>query len=219
MTDFATLRRHMVDGQVRPADVTDIRILSAMLETPRERFVPDQAQALAYLDQDLGLGIAGSATRRLMKPMVLSKLIQALEIESTDRVLVVGAATGYSAAIIARMAAEVVALEQDAALIQIAKSALAGQGHVQVVTGTLADGYATAAPYDAILVEGAVEELPDAFCAQLKEGGLLACVQGTSPASSAMLYCRSGDELGGRRIFDAAASLLPGFAKPRVFAF
>lgn len=219
MTDFATLRRHMVDGQVRPADVTDIRILSAMLEIPRERFVPDQAQTLAYLDQDLGLGAAGSATRRLMKPMVLSKLIQALDLESTDRVLVVGAATGYSAAIIARMAAEVVVLEQDAALVQIAKSALAGQGNVQVVTGTLADGYATAAPYDAILVEGAVEELPDAFCAQLKEGGLLACVQGTSPASSAMLYCRSGDELGGRRIFDAAASLLPGFAKPRVFAF
>ena len=219
MTDFATLRRHMVDGQVRPADVTDIRILTAMLAIPRERFVPAKAQALAYLDQDLGLEAAGAAARRLMKPMVLSKLIQALGIESTDRVLIVGAATGYSAAIIARMAAEVVALEQDAGLAEIAKSALADDRNAQVVTGTLADGYAAAAPYDAILVEGAVEELPEAFCAQLKEGGLLACVQGTSPASSAMLYCRSGDELGGRRIFDAAASLLPGFAKPRVFAF
>jgi len=219
MTDFATLRRHMVDGQVRPADVTDIRILTAMLAIPRERFVPAKAQALAYLDQDLGLEAAGAAARRLMKPMVLSKLIQALGIESTDRVLIVGAATGYSAAIIARMAAEVVALEQDAGLAEIAKSALADDRNAQVITGTLADGYAAAAPYDAILVEGAVEELPEAFCAQLKEGGLLACVQGTSPASSAMLYCRSGDELGGRRIFDAAASLLPGFAKPRVFAF
>ena len=219
MTDFATLRRHMVDGQVRPADVTDIRILTAMLAIPRERFVPAKAQALAYLDQDLGLEAAGVAARRLMKPMVLSKLIQALGIESTDRVLIVGAATGYSAAIIARMAAEVVALEQDAGLAEIAKSALADDRNAQVITGTLADGYAAAAPYDAILVEGAVEELPEAFCAQLKEGGLLACVQGTSPASSAMLYCRSGDELGGRRIFDAAASLLPGFAKPRVFAF
>ena len=219
MTDFATLRRHMVDGQVRPADVTDIRILTAMLAIPRERFVPAKAQALAYLDQDLGLEAAGAAARRLMKPMVLSKLIQALGIESTDRVLIVGAATGYSAAIIARMAAEVVALEQDAGLAEIAKSALADDRNAQVITGTLADGYAAAAPYDAILVEGAVEELPEAFCAQLKEGGLLACVQGTPPASSAMLYCRSGDELGGRRIFDAAASLLPGFAKPRVFAF
>lgn len=219
MTDFATLRRHMVDGQVRPADVTDIRILTAMLAIPRERFVPAKAQALAYLDQDLGLEAAGAAARRLMKPMVLSKLIQALGIESTDRVLIIGAATGYSAAIIARMAAEVVALEQDAGLVEIAKSALADNRNAQVITGTLADGYAAAAPYDAILVEGAVEELPEAFCAQLKEGGLLACVQGTSPASSAMLYCRSGDELGGRRIFDAAASLLPGFAKPRVFAF
>ena len=219
MTDFATLRRHMVDGQVRPADVTDIRILTAMLETPRERFVPEKSQALAYLDQDLGLSAAGSATRRLMKPMVLSKLIQALSLESTDRVLIVGAATGYSAAVIGRIAAEVVALEQDAALAQIAKSALAGIANVQVVSGPLAQGYAAAAPYDAILVEGAVEELPGAFCTQLKEGGLLACVEGTSPASSAMLYCRSGAELGGRRIFDAAASLLPGFAKAQVFAF
>lgn len=219
MTDFATLRRHMVDGQVRPSDVTDIRILTAMLEIPRERFVPEKAQALAYLDQDLGLGAAGAATRRLMKPMVLSKLIQALGVESTDRVLIVGAATGYSAALIARMAAEVVALEQDAALAQMAKAALAGQANVQVVTGALAQGHATAAPYDAILVEGAVEELPDAFRAQLKDGGHLACVEGTSPAASAMLYCRSGDELGGRRIFDATASLLPGFAKAKVFAF
>ena len=183
MTDFATLRRHMVDGQVRPSDVTDIRILTAMLEIPRERFVPEKAQALAYLDQDLGLDAAGAATRRLMKPMVLSKLIQALGVELTDRVLIVGTATGYSAAVIARMAAEVVALEQDATLAQIAKSALAGQANVQVVTGALAQGYATAAPYDAILVEGAVEELPDAFRAQLKDGGHLACVEGTSPVS------------------------------------
>jgi protein-L-isoaspartate(D-aspartate) O-methyltransferase len=199
--------------------VTDIRILTAMLEIPRERFVPEKSQALAYLDQDLGLSAAGAATRRLMKPMVLSKLIQALSLESTDRVLIVGAATGYSAAVTARMAAEVVALEQEAALVQLAKSALAGTANVQVVSGALAQGYAAAAPYDAILVEGAVEELPDAFRAQLKEGGRLACVQGTSPASSAMLYCRSGAELGGRRIFDAGASLLPGFAKAQVFAF
>jgi protein-L-isoaspartate(D-aspartate) O-methyltransferase len=154
-----------------------------------------------------------------MKPMVLAKLIQALEIESADRVLVVGAATGYSAAILARMGAAVVALEQDEALVRVAQTALAGQGNVQVVTGPLADGYAAGAPYDAILVEGAVEELPKAFCTQLKDGGLLACVEGAAPVSSAMLYCRSGDELGGRPIFDAAASLLPGFAKARVFAF
>jgi protein-L-isoaspartate(D-aspartate) O-methyltransferase len=151
--------------------------------------------------------------------MVLSKLIQALSLESTARVLIVGAATGYSAAVIARIAAEVVALEQDTALAQTAQSALAGQSNVQVVTGPLAQGYAAAAPYDAILVEGAVEELPDALRTQLKEGGLLACIQGSSPASSAMLYCRTGNELGGRRIFDATASLLPGFAKAQHFAF
>ncbi|WP_137044491.1 protein-L-isoaspartate O-methyltransferase [Pseudolabrys sp. FHR47] len=219
MTDFASARRHMVDGQIRPADVTDLRITTAMLEVPRETFVPAQSRALAYLDLDLGLGAAGAATRCLMKPMVLAKLIQALEIESTDKVLIVGAATGYSAALIARMAGEVVALEQDEGLARIAKDALSGVANVKVVTGPLANGYAGAAPYDAILVEGAVETLPDAFRAHLKEGGRLVCVMGAAPAGAAMVYRRSGAELGGRPFFDASAALLPGFAKAAEFAF
>lgn len=219
MTDFASARRHMVDGQIRPADVTDLRITTAMLEVPRETFVPAQSRALAYLDLDLGLGAAGAATRCLMKPMVLAKLIQALEIESTDKVLIVGAATGYSAALIARMAGEVVALEQDEGLARVAKDALSGVANVTVVTGPLTNGYAGAAPYDAILVEGAIETLPDAFRAQLKEGGRLVCVMGAAPAGAAMVYRRSGAELGGRPFFDASASLLPGFAKAAEFAF
>lgn len=219
MTDFATARRHMVDGQVRPSDVTDLRIITAMLDVPRENFVPEKSRALAYLDLDLGLAATGAATRRLMKPMVLSKLIQALDIEATDKVLIVGAATGYSAAILARMAGEVIALEQDETLARIAKDALLGVANVKVVSGPLPAGYATGAPYDAILVEGAVEELPDAFRAQLKEGGRLVCVMGTAPGGAAMLYRRSGSELGGRPIFDAGAALLPGFAKAAEFAF
>lgn len=219
MTDFASARRHMVDGQVRPADVTDLRITTAMLEVPRETFVPEQSRALAYLDLDFDLHAAGAATRYLMKPMVLAKLIQALEIESTDKVLIVGAATGYSAALISRMAGEVVALEQDEGLARIAKDALSGVANVKVVTGPLAAGYAGAAPYDAILVEGAVETLPDAFRAQLKEGGRLVCVMGAAPAGAAMVYRRSGAELGGRPFFDASAALLPGFAKEAEFAF
>ncbi len=219
MTDFAAARRHMVDGQVRPADITDIRITSAMLDVPRESFVPDKVKALAYLDLDLGLGAAGAATRCLMKPMVLAKLIQALEIEATDKALIVGAATGYSAAVIARMAGEVVALEQDEGLVRIATTALSGAANVKVVAGPLPAGHAAGAPYDAILVEGAVEALPDAFRAQLKDGGRLVCILGTAPGGSAMLYRRSGHELGGRPIFDAAAALLPGFAKAAEFAF
>ena len=109
MTDFAAARRHMVDGQVRTTDVTDLRVISAMLEVPRERFMPQASISLAYLDLDVP--VRGS--RRLLRPMVLAKLIQAAELEATDRVLDVGCATGYTAAVLARIAVQVVALEQD----------------------------------------------------------------------------------------------------------
>src|SRR5207253_10523479 len=111
MTDFAAARRHMVDGQVRTADVTDRRILSAMLEIPRENFVPPGVAGLAYLDLDLAVGEGDS--RRLLKPMVLAKLIQAADIASSDRVLDIGCGTGYAAAVLARIASEVVALDED----------------------------------------------------------------------------------------------------------
>ena len=215
MTDFAAARRHMVDGQVRTADVTDHRIISAMLEVPRERFLPPQSTGLAYLD--LGLPLGG--TRCLLKPVVLARLIQAAELESTDRVLVVGCSTGYAAAVVARIAGEVVALEQDDTLAPAAQATLAAYPNVTVAKGALVEGWARNAPYDAILIDGAVELLPDAFRKQLKDGGRLVCVLGGRPQPSAMLYRRSGEELGGRAIFDAAAALLPGFAKTPVFAF
>jgi protein-L-isoaspartate(D-aspartate) O-methyltransferase len=215
MTDFAAARRHMVDGQVRTADVTDLRIISAMQEVSRERFVPPDAVGLAYLD--LALPVGGG--RHLVKPMVLAKLIQAAELEPTDRVLVVGCATGYTAAVLALIAGEVVALEEDQKLAQAAQTALASQPNVTVAKGPLAGGWAQGAPYDAILVDGAVEVLPDEFRRQLKDGGKLVCVLGASPNASAMLYRRSGNELGGRAIFDAAAAPLPGFSKTPVFAF
>lgn len=219
MTDFAAARRHMVDGQVRPSDVTDLRIITAMLDVPRERFVPAKSQGLAYLDMDLGLGEAGASARSLVKPMVLSKLIQALDLALADKVLIVGAATGYSAAILARLAGEVVALEQDETLAQMAGTALAGVPNATLVQGPLAAGWPAAGPYDAILIEGAVEGVPPAFARQLKDGGRMVCVLGASPGASAMLFRKSGEELGGRSIFDANAALLPGFAKAAVFAF
>jgi protein-L-isoaspartate(D-aspartate) O-methyltransferase len=215
MTDFAAARRNMVDGQVRTADVTDLRILSAMQEVPRERFVPPQAAGLAYLDLDLPVGDG----RRLLKPMILGKLLQAAGIAPADRVLDAGCATGYAAALLARMAAEVVALEQDPALAQVAREALAGQSNVSVVSGPLAEGWPPGAPYDVILLEGATEVPPQALCRQLREGGRLLCVLGDRPAAKAVLYYRSGDEIGSRAIFDASAPLLPGFAKPLAFAF
>jgi len=215
MTDFAAARRNMVEGQVRTADVTDLRIQAAMLELPRENFVPPASVALAYLDLDLPLG----GSRRLLKPMVFAKLIHAADIASTDRVLDVGCATGYGTAVLSRIAGQVVALEEDQGLAQSARSALAGFENVSVVTGPLAAGWRQGAPYDVIVLEGATEVVPEAFLPQLRGGGRLVCVLGTGPAARAMLYCRSGEELGGRPVFDATAALLPGLAKPPIFAF
>ena len=215
MTDFSAARRHMVDGQVRTADVTDLRVISAMQEVERERFVPPSATALAYLDLDLPVGEG----RRLIKPMVLAKLIHAADLAATDKVLDVGCACGYAAAVLARIAGHVVALEQDAALAQAAKAALSPLPNVEAVSGPLTAGWAKAGPYDVILLEGATEVEPQAFLPQLKDGGRLVCVFGVAPNAKAMLYRRSGAELGGRAIFDATAALLPGFAKPPVFAF
>ncbi len=215
MTDFTSARRHMVDGQVRTTDVTDLRVISAMLEVPRETFMPATSAALAYLDLDVPVG----ASRRLLRPMVLAKLIQAAELEATDRVLDVGCATGYSAAVLARVAGQVVALEQDAGLAKAAADALLSQPNVDVVNGNLAQGWPQGAPYDAIVIEGATEVMPQVLCQQLKDGGRLVCVLGAGPGSKAMLYRRSGGEAGGRPIFDASAGLLPGFAKTPVFAF
>jgi len=207
----------MVDGQVGTADVTDLRILSAMLDIPRERFVPPASAAIAYLDLDLPVGKSGS--RRLLKPMVLGKLIHAANIAPGDRVLDVGCATGYGAAVLARVAGQVIALEQDADLARAARSELAGQPNATVVSGSLTAGWPQSSPYDAIVLEGATEVPPETFLSQIREGGRLVCVLGSGPGSKAMLYCRSGDELGGRPIFDATAAVLPGFAKTPVFAF
>jgi protein-L-isoaspartate(D-aspartate) O-methyltransferase len=218
MTDFANERRHMVDGQVRPSDVTDLRVISAMLEVPRENFTPPKAASIAYLDLDLPVGEGAGSPRRLLKPIILAKLLNAAQIEPTDKVLDVGCATGYTAALLARIAGEVVALEEDPGLARTAKTALAGQPNVTVVSGPLVDGWAQGGPYDLILLEGATEIEPASLCRQLKDGGRLVCVLGTTPGT-AMLYHRSGDDFGGRPVFSAAATVLPGFVKPKVFAF
>lgn len=206
----------MVDGQVRTADVTDRALLAAMLEIPRERFAPGEAQ-LAYLDLDLPVG----TSRRLLKPMVLAKMVQALDLQPTDKVLDVGCATGYAAALMARLASEVIALEEDAALLAEAKKAISGSGiaNVRVVQGKLVEGCVQESPYAAILVEGCIEIEPAALCAQLTDGGRLVCIKGSGPAAKALLYRRDGDDVSERTLFDASAAALPGFAKPRTFVF
>src|SRR6202051_5221047 len=125
MSDFSTARQKMVDGQVRPSDVTDIRIIDAMLEVLREAFVPQNQRAMAYLDLDLDVSEGGSAKRFLIKPVVTARMLQAAEIKDTDKVLVVGCATGYTAAVAAKFAAQVTATESDSALAAKARNTLA----------------------------------------------------------------------------------------------
>lgn len=222
MTDFATARRMMVDGQVRTSDVTDPAIIAAMLELPRERFVPEAVRALAYLDLDLpATADIGTGARRLLKPMVLGKLIQAAEIGREARVLDVACGSGYSSAVLARLAGSVVALEDDPALAQIARETLTalGAGNVEVVTGPLPEGFEAGAPYDAILLNGATEIPPERLLRQLRSGGRLVGVAGRSPASKAVVYLASGGLPSAIPIFDATAPLLPGFIKPPAFVF
>lgn len=223
MMDYAAARRNMVDGQIRTADVTDLNLIAAMLELPRERFVPESKESLAYLDRDVAVteNPADPSPRRLIKPMVLARLIQAAALGAGDHVLDVGCATGYSSALLARLAGSVVALEEDAALARRTEDVLAdlGVAKVSVVRGKLADGWPAAAPYDVILFNGATEIAPRGFARQLRDGGRLVCVLGQAPAAKATLYRAADGVLSGRPIFDAAAPLLPGFAKPPAFAF
>lgn len=220
MLDFAAARRWMVEGQVRTADVTDLRIQGAMLELPRERFVsPDKAE-LAYLDLDLPIGPGGSrAARRLLKPMVLAKLLQMAEVSETGRVLDVGSATGYGAAVLARLAASVVALEEDDALFEQARGNLAGAQNVKVVKGALTGGAPADAPFDLIVMEGATEVVPSTLLGQLANNGRLVCVLGRGPSGKAMIYRRIDGDVSGRPVFDASAPLLPGFAEKPAFVF
>ena len=214
--DFVQARNRMLDGQVRTADVTDLPLLTALAELPRERFVPPDQRELAYADLDLSLRGSG---RCLLRPRTLAKLVQAAEVTPTDRVLDVGCTTGYGAAVLARLAAEVVALEEDAALAAVATKALAGVAAVSVVTGPLIAGWPARQPYDVILLEGATEVAPRALFGQLADGGCLLCIEGRDLAGRAMVYRSDHGQVSGRSVFDAAAPLLPGFARPPAFVF
>lgn len=220
MIDFAQMRRMMVDGQVRTADVTDLRLLAALLEVPRERFVPASQQAIAYLDLDIPLAEAARAPgRRLLRPMVLAKLIQAASVRDVDRVLDVACATGYSTAVLARLCAGVVALEEDEALAEFAAERLAGLSNVRVASGPLAAGRPEHAPYDLILLNGAIEIAPRVLLSQLKDGGRLVGVVGGEPVGKGTVYRAAAGRASPHPEFDAAAPLLPGFAKPAEFVF
>jgi protein-L-isoaspartate(D-aspartate) O-methyltransferase len=217
MNDFATQRINMVDSQVRPSDVTDRRILRAMLALPRETFVPGQVKATAYMDEHLALGQG----RYLLAPRTFAKLVQLLTIGEDDAVLDVACATGYSTAVLAMLARSVVGLEGNAGLAQQAKTALAGLGrtNTMVKTGELTAGAPGEGPFDAILINGCVVDVPDALLDQLKDGGRLAAVRSDGPVGQATLWRRHGTSFDARPAFDAGAPLLPGFEKQPGFVF
>jgi protein-L-isoaspartate(D-aspartate) O-methyltransferase len=217
MFDSARARRNMVDGQVRTADVTDPELIAALLDVPRERFVPAGFETQAYVDGEIAI----APGRALPRPMVLARLLQAARVCERDHVLDVGCGLGYSAAVLARLAGAVVALEADAALARQAKAALAanGAGEVEVVSGALVEGWPAASPYDLILLNGATEIVPDALGRQLKPDGRLVCMFSRRPGAKGTIFRLAEGRLVGRAIFDAAAPLLPGFTAPAAFVF
>jgi protein-L-isoaspartate(D-aspartate) O-methyltransferase len=221
MSGFSTARQKMVDGQVRTSDVTDIRLLDAMLALPRENFVPENKRALTYLDLDLDVAEGGSTGRFLVKPVLTAKLLQAAELKETDNLVVVGAATGYAAALAARLVAKVTATESDAALCAKGRDIVAGLGLANVTfkATDAAAGDADGAPYDVILLNGATEVMPDRLCAQLKEGGRLLGVFALERPSRAVIVTRSHGDFGHRTLFDAAAPVLPGLERVPAFVF
>ncbi|MBA4788602.1 MAG: protein-L-isoaspartate O-methyltransferase [Pseudomonadota bacterium] len=223
MIDFAELRRGMVDSQVRANDVTDLRIVDAMLELPRERFVPESLRALAYIDDDLVVRqpAAGVPARYLLEPMVLAKLIQLADVQPTDLVLTIGAGTGYAAALLARLSGQVISVEDDSDLVAASNAALAdlGVGNVATFQGPLTAGWASEAPYDLIFLNGSFEVVPDTLIAQLKDGGRLVAVKGQGGAGRACVLTKVGSAVSDYPAFNAGVPLLPGFEAPPRFTF
>ena len=213
--DFSQARIKMVDGQVRTTDVTNLALLDAFLEVPREQFVPAERRVLAYIDEDIQIAPAqaGGLPRYLMEASPLAKLLQLADITPGDIVLDVGCGTGYASALLSRLASSVIALESDAALATLANSNLLTLGcdNVAVVQGDLNKGYADEAPYEVIFLGGAVDEVPAALFDQLKEGGRLVVVVGRGNAGVARLYVKSGGDVTARKVFNAAIKPLPGF--------
>ena len=220
MSDLLTARQRMVDCQVRPSDVTDLRIIEAMLAIPREAFVPTNQRALAYLDRDIDVGtVAGRDF--LIQPAVLAKMIQAAEVAATDRVLVTGSATGYAAAVMARLAADVFAVASSPDMAANARAALSatGAGKVAVSAGAAGEGDPANGPYDVILLNGATEIVPEALYQQLKIGGRLVGVFADVRPSRAVLVTRSPSDYGTRTLFDAVEPTLPGLERVPAFSF
>jgi protein-L-isoaspartate(D-aspartate) O-methyltransferase len=207
---FVEARATMIDSQLRPEGIVDPALLAAMDAVLREDFVAEGLRPIAYSDRAVPL----VAKRALMPPAALAQLIQALAPRPGEKALIVGAGTGYSAAVLANMGVEVTALESDKALAEIAR----GNG-VAIIDGKLAEGHSADAPYDLILIDGAVEELPEAIIGQLEDGGRLATALAEGGVTRLAVGTRRGTAFGLRSFADAAVSVLPGFFRASAFTF
>lgn len=215
MSDFAARRVMMVDNQIRPSDVTKYPVIAAMLAVPREAYVPADRREAAYVGENLAIG----GGRTMVEPRTLAKLLDALNIQRDELVLNIGAGLGYSAAVIARMAEAVVAVEEEG-LAAEAQAALGDQrvDNVAVIAGALTSGAAKHAPYDVIFIEGGIEVLPDALVTQLKQGGRIGCLFMEGALGTARIGTKLGDGIVWRDAFNAAAPVLPGFERKAEFA-
>ncbi len=212
--NFERMRRAMVASQLRTTGVNDPRVVAAMGAVPRERFVPEERAAVAYADALVPL----PAGRELNAPMALGRMLSEAQLQGHERALVIGAATGYSAAVVARLAGSVVALEEEPALLSFARRALEGTG-VELAEGPLGAGWPARSPYDFILIDGAVEFVPQAIIDQLMDGGQLAAAILDNGVPRLSVGRAVGGAFGITSYSDAAAPVLPGFLKPRGFSF
>jgi len=211
---FEQMRRAMVASQLRTTGVNDPRVIGAMGAVPRERFIPAERRALAYADALVPLGGA----RQLNSPMALGRMLTEAHLTGDEHALVIGAATGYSAAVLARLVRTVIAIEEDPALARFASDALAGSG-VTLVEGPLTEGHAAGAPYDFVLIDGAVEQVPRAIIDQVTDGGEVALALLEQGVSRLCVGRVVAGAFGATAYADAAAAALPGFGTPRGFSF
>jgi protein-L-isoaspartate(D-aspartate) O-methyltransferase len=212
---FNAARFNMIEAQIRTNDVTDVRIHAALGAVERERFVPPSKKALAYADVPVEI----APGRYLLDPRSFAKALQLAEITAQDHVLDVGCGSGYSAAILARLAKDVVALEQDADLVRLASGLLEREPNIQVTQGALIEGFKAGGPYDVIFVNGATETEPSVLLSQLEEGGRLVTFELNGAQGRAVLYVKEHGQVGKRAGFDATVPLLAGFKKHVGFVF
>ena len=217
--NFEVARKAMIDSQIRPNKVIDERVVAAFAQTPREEFVPKALRDVAYVDEDLAL----SGGRYIIEAMVMGRMLQALEIEASHNVLLIGAGTGYTGALLSQLCASVIAIDNRSAAVDKTQELLAGMeiGNVAVLKGKLTEGYPSEGPYDAIIIEGGVETMPEELLAQLTLKGRLAAIwrENDRAQGEASLWSKAGDHFVRRSLFNAQVPTLTEFKAKATFEF